>query len=145
MRIAAAPLVGRLAELALIDSALAELDRRQWAAIALFGEPGIGKTRLLTELTGRADRLGHLVLSGSASELERDLPFWVFVSALDDYVRGRDPRLFHLLSDQVQDELATVLPSMTSPRKDGGSAPLHARYRTHHAVRELLQSLTATK
>ena len=28
------------------------------------------------------------MLSGNASELERDLPFWVFVDALEDYVRG---------------------------------------------------------
>ena len=28
------------------------------------------------------------MLSGSASELERDLPFWVFVDALDEYVEG---------------------------------------------------------
>ena len=35
-------------------------------------------------------RSGHLVLSGSASELERDLPFSVFVDALDEYLRGLD-------------------------------------------------------
>ena len=39
---------------------------------------------------GPRGRRGHLVLSGSASELERDLPFSVFVDALDEYVRGID-------------------------------------------------------
>ena len=57
----------------------------------LVGEPGIGKTRLLAELAARADAERQLVLSGSASELERDLPFSVFVDALDEYVRGIDP------------------------------------------------------
>jgi hypothetical protein len=50
----------------------------------LVGEPGIGKTRLLAELAAKADRRGCLVLTGSASELQRDLPFWLFVDALND-------------------------------------------------------------
>ena len=73
------------------SAALAELERGRPAAIELVGEPGIGKTRLLAELAARADARGHLVLAGSASELERDLPFWVFVDALDEYVAGPRP------------------------------------------------------
>ena len=81
-------LVGRADELGAFDHALAELDRGRRRRSQLVGEPGIGKTRLLAELAARAEERGHLVLSGSASELERDLPFWVFVDALDEYVRG---------------------------------------------------------
>src|SRR5689334_17564022 len=77
-------LVGRAAELGVIEGALAGLERRSFGALELAGEPGIGKTRLLAELAARADAKGHLVLSGSASELERELPFWVFVDALDE-------------------------------------------------------------
>ena len=60
---------------------------------SIEGEPGIGKTRLLAELAQRADARGCIVLGGSASELERDLPFWVFVDALDEYVAGLDPQV----------------------------------------------------
>ena len=67
-------------------------DRGRSAALLLLGEPGIGKTRLLAELAARADARGLLVLAGSASELERDLPFWVFVDALDEYVEGLEPQ-----------------------------------------------------
>ena len=84
-------LVGRATELDSFDNLVVELDGGNPAAIALVGEPGIGKTRLLAELAARADAQGHLVLAGWASELERDLPFWVFVDALDEYVRGLDP------------------------------------------------------
>src|SRR5438132_500339 len=76
------PLVGRAAELDSLEQVLDELDRGPPNAIALVGEAGIGKTRLLTELATRAGLRGHLVLSGSASELERELPFSVFVHAL---------------------------------------------------------------
>ena len=68
-------LLGRRAELAAVDEALAGLDRRQGTVIAFSGEGGIGKTRLLDELMARASAAGALVLSGRASELERELPF----------------------------------------------------------------------
>ena len=85
-------LVGRSEELAVLDGALARLEDGTPGAIELCGEPGIGKTRLLGELARRAAERGHLVLSGRASELERDLPFWIFVDALDEYLRSLDPR-----------------------------------------------------
>src|SRR5213595_710972 len=66
--------VGRTEELGAFDQALDEVDQGRAAAIELVGEPGIGKTRLLAEFASRADALGRLVLSGSASELDGDLP-----------------------------------------------------------------------
>ena len=119
MGVATAPLVGRAEELALLDAALAELTRGEWKAVELVGEPGIGKTRLLAELATRASHREQLVLSGFASELERDLPFWVFVNALDDYVRGLDPRLLDLLDLDVRAELAQRLPVTVPPRGPG--------------------------
>ena len=79
-----------------------------------MGEPGIGKTRLLAELAARADARGQLVLSGSASELERDLPFWVFVDALDEYAEGLDPRRLEQLDETARTELAHVFPSLSA-------------------------------
>ena len=109
-------LVGRAETCGVFDDALSELDRGRSAALALVGEPGIGKTRLLAELAARADARGQLVLSGSASELERDLPFWVFVDALDEYVAGLPPRRLEALDDDVRTELALVLPVARSVR-----------------------------
>jgi ATP/maltotriose-dependent transcriptional regulator MalT len=144
MGVATAPLVGRAEELALLEGALAELGRGEWKAVELEGEPGIGKTRLLAELDTRASRREQLVLSGSASELERELPFGVFVNALDDYVRGLDPRLLELLDLDVRAGLGTVFPSLTSLAGQD-DAVQRERYRAHRAVRELLERLTATR
>src|SRR3954471_6506261 len=105
-------LVGRADELGSFENALAELDRGLPTALVLTGEPGIGKTRLLSELAVRADALGQLVLVGCGSELERDLPFWVFVDALDEYVQGLDPRRLASLDDEVRTELAHIFPSL---------------------------------
>ena len=117
------PLVGRAGELQALEATLGRLP----GAVELVGEPGIGKTRLLAELERISDRRGCLVLSGSASELERDLPFWVFVDALEDYVRGLPP--------------SVPTPPDLPWARSGSLAD--ERHRTHQAVRELLALLGA--
>jgi ATP/maltotriose-dependent transcriptional regulator MalT len=134
-------LVGRTAELASLDQALDELQRGRSGALELVGEPGIGKTRLLAELAARADERGQLVLTGTASELEGDLPFWVFVDALDEYVQSRPPRDLDAIDEEARAELGHVLPSC-GPRPVDGSVE---RFRIHRAVRELLEALAAPK
>ncbi|XVV08877.1 ATP-binding protein [Actinoplanes sp. CA-131856] len=104
-------------------------------AVLVAGEPGIGKSRLLAEVAARADARGMLVLTGSASEYERDLPFWLFVDALDEYLRAAAP-------DGLADaDLAEVLPSV--PAGDRPPALGDPRYRTHRAMRRLLETLAA--
>jgi len=137
-------LVGRTAELDVLEQVLDELDRGRSGAVELVGEPGIGKTRLLSELAARAELRGQLVLSGSASELERDLPFSVFVDALDEYVEGLDPKQLAALSEDVRAELAHVLPSMEELAGGRQPALQHERYRSHRAVRSLLERLAET-
>jgi ATP/maltotriose-dependent transcriptional regulator MalT len=137
-------LVGRAAELGVIDTALAELERRTFGALELVGEPGIGKTRLLAELGERGDTQGLLVLSGSASEFERELPFWVFVDALDEYVQAIEPKKLNALGDETLAELAHVLPSLAGA-VDAAPGPQDDRYRTHAAVSQLLEALATTK
>jgi ATP/maltotriose-dependent transcriptional regulator MalT len=134
-------LVGRAAELGSLDDTLTGLSRGRAAALALVGEPGIGKTRLLAELAARAESGRRLVVSGSASELERELPFGIFVDALDEYLEALEQRHLAALDDQTRAELAQVLPSLGGPAAGGGALLQHERYRTHRAVRRLLETL----
>src|SRR5215468_4261223 len=135
--------VGRADELGSLERILDGLDRGRPGAIEVAGEPGIGKTRLLRELAARAGERGHLVLSGAASEFEHDLPFSVFVDALDEYVAGLQPDRLAVLDGAVQAELAHVFPSLSALA--GGRQVSHQRerYRNHHAVREMLKRLAA--
>ena len=114
--------------------------------VALEGEPGIGKTRLLAELRDHAEARGCLVLAGSATEFERDLPFSVWVDALDAYVASQELGLQDVWDGEAVGELASVLPSVTRP---AGSASVNSvadeRYRTHGAVRKLLELLAADR
>jgi predicted ATPase len=144
MALVAEQLVGRAAELGALERAMAELERGP-GAVALVGEPGIGKTRLLAELGARADDQGLIVLSGSASELERELPFWIFVDALDEYVQGLDPRRLRSIPEDTLAELSHVLPSLPAPEEGPPPAMQDERYRTHRAVCHLLEALAATK
>src|SRR3954452_15099625 len=138
-------LVGRTRELDSVDRLLAQISEGRFAALELIGEPGIGKTRLLAELAAHADARGHLVLSGCAGELERDLPFWIFVDALDEYVHGLDPLRLDTLDDDVRAELATVFPSLAGLATGRKTAIQHERYRSHRAVSVLLERLAQTQ
>src|SRR5437773_3659164 len=137
--------VGRSAEIDSLERVLDELDQGASPAIELAGEPGIGKTRLLAELAARADDRGRLVLAGSASELERDLPFAVFVDALDEYLRGLDPTRLEDLGEDVSTELAQVFPSLSRLATTPVVAMQHERYRAHRAVRGLFELLAKTR
>ncbi|MGH3083645.1 MAG: ATP-binding protein, partial [Gaiellaceae bacterium] len=139
------PLLGRAAELESLAHVLDELNGGGAHAIELVGEPGIGKTRLLSEFAADAELRGHLVLPGSASELERELPFSVFVHALDEYVEGLDFDQLSTLDDDVQAELAHVLPSLSALAGRRAVALQHERYRSHRAVRALLEHLAQTR
>ena len=133
-------LVGRNAEITALDRTLDVLDEGHAVALELVGDPGMGKTRLLAELVTRAERRGHLVLSGSASELEGDLPFWVFVDALDEHVESQPPRLLEAMDEDARAELGHVLPSIGA-----GDGARVERFRMQRAMRELLETLGETK
>src|SRR5215831_19089781 len=144
VRLLAGHLVGRADELGSLEGILDELDRGCPGAIEVTGEPGIGKTRLLRELAVRAAGRGHLVLSGAASEFEHDLPFSVFVDALDEYLAGLEPGRLAALDGAVQAELAHVFPSLSALAAGHQVSPQHERYRSHRAVRALLEHLAQT-
>ena len=137
--------VGRAEELGSFDQVLVEVDEGVASAIVLMGEPGIGKTRFLAEFARSADENGRLVLTGSASELERDLPFSVFVDALDEYLHGLSPDRLAVLDEDVRTELSHVFPSLTALGTASGGALQHERYRSHRAVRALLEELAKTR
>ena len=128
-----APLLGRETELESLDRTLDALDQGGAACLTVEGEPGIGKTRLLAELRARADARGHLVLSGAAAEFERDLPFSVFVDALDAYVTSQELGEQGALDPDLEQELGQVLPSLRGANGGTGALP-EERFHAHRAV-----------
>src|SRR5262245_53289805 len=82
--------VGRGRELGIVGSALDEAARGRGRVVLITGDPGIGKTRLVTELAARARDRGARVLSGGCYEGEWAPPFGPFAEALTPYVRATD-------------------------------------------------------
>ena len=70
----AAPLLGRDQEQTLLRSTLDEVGTRG-QALVLRGEPGIGKSRLLSATAGAARERGMSVLTTTGVQSEADLPF----------------------------------------------------------------------
>jgi DNA-binding CsgD family transcriptional regulator len=130
-------LIGREPELAAIDASLEGLDDGLPGFLALEGEAGLGKTRLLGELRRRAGERGFVVLSGAAAEFERELPFAVWSDALDAYVISQDFASHDSWSEELAGELAQVLPSLRAGNGAGG-AVAEERYRVHRATGRLL-------
>ena len=138
------PLVGRDRELALLERLLDEARAGAARFVVVTGEPGIGKTRLLSELVSRAERHGCLALAGSAAEFERDFPFGPVIDALDAYLESLDAHAVDRLAADGLEDLAAVFPSLRSLRSRLERPPLAAeRFRAYRAVRELLERLAA--
>ncbi|OQO94040.1 LuxR family transcriptional regulator [Saccharomonospora piscinae] len=77
------PLVGRVAELRALSSALDDAERQHARGVLLSGDAGVGKTRLLAEFTADATRRGCVVLQGRCLDLrEGGLPYLPFTEAL---------------------------------------------------------------
>ncbi len=134
--------IGRRSELAAVDETLDGLrsGRARWLVVS--GEPGIGKTRLLGQLAERAGERRFPVFVGRGAELERELPFAIWVDALDDHVAGLGERKLEALVGERVGELARVLPSAAPGAASFGAGGLQdERFHAYRAVRALLTRL----
>jgi tetratricopeptide (TPR) repeat protein len=86
-----ARMVGRRSELSEIDASLHATALGHGRALAISGELGVGKIRLVRVLAERAAELGYLVLRGKVAGLENDLPSALMADTLDQLPVG--PRL----------------------------------------------------
>ncbi|MBE1537320.1 helix-turn-helix transcriptional regulator [Actinomadura algeriensis] len=138
-----APLVGRRDALDGIGRALDGVEHG-FGFLALIGEPGVGKTRLLGELADGTGARKLRCLAGRAAEFEQEMPFGAVVDALDDLLEESPPDL----ADAQLRLLGTVFPSLSDPAAEpappgGDPASRVARYQLHRTVRHLLERLAA--
>src|SRR5215831_4199798 len=85
-------IVGREAELAVAAAAVRQLSEGRASALAIEGEAGIGKTRLVQSIVADARSRDAAVFCGQAHPFERTRPFGVVAAALDLSRRSLDPR-----------------------------------------------------
>ena len=134
--------MGRTREVAELDLALDRLAADSPWSVQIVGEPGIGKSRLLAELSRRAQARGYLVLRGRAAEFELDVPFAVVLDALNDYFGTLEPAFLQSLGAETLGELAAIFPSLAASVDTLPAPRLQSeRYRIHYAIRALLERL----
>src|SRR5260370_15358693 len=81
-RVLCPTLIGRQTELSALEDALLAALRGDGGVVIVGGEAGMGKTRLVAELSARAQRLRCVVMSGACSEAGLSLPHPPFLEAI---------------------------------------------------------------
>ncbi|HEU5196761.1 MAG TPA: AAA family ATPase, partial [Methylomirabilota bacterium] len=142
------PLAGRQRELARLKEALNRAVSGRGRMIALVGEAGAGKSRLVSEVIAGASRRQAHVLVGRCYETERILPFAPWVQALrsgglvearevlDSLEPGWRAELRRLLPELSSEDDASAPPASDEPARSGGDP----RY-PFEAISELLRRL----
>src|SRR5262245_21577466 len=139
-------LVGRDQILARLEKALEGAVAGRGRLVALIGEAGIGKSRLVAELMATATRRQVRVLIGRCYETERILPFAPWVDALRTGQVVEEQELIDSLEPGWRAELARLLPELRAreaPPAVGtpvGQAAGDARH-LFEAIVELLKRL----
>ncbi|MFR0354807.1 helix-turn-helix transcriptional regulator [Streptomyces sediminimaris] len=130
------PLVGRREDLARLGDVLARARGGEAAAVLVAGDAGVGKTRLLDEVAGRAAAAGMTVLTGHCVDLgDVGLPYLPFTEILG--LLAGDERFAPVLSAHpVVDRL---LGSGTDAARDAGG-----RLRLFEGMAGLLADLADT-
>ena len=140
-------LAGRSGELDTLVSAWKEVVEGERRLVLISGEPGIGKTRLVTETVRLAHDQGGTVLWGRCDP-ELGAPFEPFVEALRRYTGGVPAERLREEVGPLAGELTRLLPEL-SARVPGLAEPLKAepeteRHRMFEAVTDLLSASSET-
>jgi DNA-binding CsgD family transcriptional regulator/tetratricopeptide (TPR) repeat protein len=135
-RVASAHFVGRRAELATVDDLLSRALAGDPTTLLVAGDAGVGKTRLVDELSARARARGFVVLVGGCLELcEGGIPMAPIAEAVRRLRDQLDVAEFDDLLGETASELRFLVPDPTVEPDPLSSRPSPGR------VLELLLAL----
>jgi DNA-binding CsgD family transcriptional regulator/tetratricopeptide (TPR) repeat protein len=141
-RVSSPAFVGRSAELKALRNVLEDVLAGGSACAVVAGEAGLGKTRLVRELSRGADDLEVLV--GGCVEVGPDvLPYAPFVDVLSDLAQRDGPAAVRALGGPTGDELGRLLPDSD----DAGTPDLTraSGSRLYTALRALVTGLAGRR
>jgi DNA-binding CsgD family transcriptional regulator/tetratricopeptide (TPR) repeat protein len=116
-----AKLVGRGADIAVLDREYRRAAAGEFRAVLLVAEAGVGKTRLAREFLGR--KRGTIALPARGYPLGATASFGVWIEAFERHLRALGPDEVGQLCGGFLDDLATVLRSVAAAR---GPTSAHA-------------------
>jgi pimeloyl-ACP methyl ester carboxylesterase len=136
------PLIGRDVEIVRLREALAGAAAGRGGIVAVLGEAGIGKSRLIEELIGDAERSGARVVMGRAYEGDAILLFGPLVEALRSGHVGQDDEALDALGAGGRAELARLLPEVGAPGAEPPAGRVDYR-RLFETVTQLVARMAA--
>lgn len=139
------PFSGRSEELDRITTTWKESAEGARRVVLVSGEPGIGKTRLVTELCRVAHDSGATVLWGRCDE-ELGIPYEPFAEALAQYVAAVEPQRLRAEIGPLGGELTRIVPDLAA-RVPGLGDPLQGepeaeRHRLFESVVDLFGEMS---
>lgn len=140
------PFVSRVRERASIAEFLADRSRTRPGSIWILGEPGIGKSRLSSEIAQAAHEKGAMILFGRCDEDHR-IPFQPFIEALQSFARAiPDDQLEEMLGADPG-SLARLVPTLRSRLRNAPAAAddWQSPYALSDAVRGWLEATARTQ
>jgi predicted ATPase len=115
-RVACPTFVGRVEELRLLEAARVRAASSEPAVVLVGGEAGMGKTRLVAELTSRWRSAGMRVLAGGCLPVgDGTLPYAPIVEALRALPADLGVAAVRELAGPSWPELARLLPALGEP------------------------------
>ncbi|MEZ4451900.1 MAG: protein kinase, partial [Nannocystaceae bacterium] len=126
---ALSPLIGRIGELGELQQRLSRALAGEGNFVALGGEVGAGKTRLIAELEALARARGAAVLHGNLAEQAGAFPYFGFCEIFVDFFRSRGSTGGDALPDlsDLAPELVAIFPTLAeieALRPRSGGEPL---------------------
>jgi predicted ATPase len=138
------PVIGRATEAGLLGEALDQTFGGRGAVVAVLGEAGIGKSRLVASLAAEAVKRGARVLLGRAYESEQVLPFAPWADALRPDRVARDDDALADLTTHQRSALGRLAPELGPPDGDTPSAEIDYRH-VFEAVLQLAAAIAARR
>ena len=142
-------LIGRRREVEALERQWQLVAAGQGQAVLIAGDAGIGKSRMLLEMAGRARRQGWRVLIGHCSPYDAHLPYAPLLDALRAYVHTLPAADVAALFKPQAPELLKLLPELAALLPDAvpspALAPAAEKRRLFEAVYRFLAGLTAER
>jgi DNA-binding CsgD family transcriptional regulator/tetratricopeptide (TPR) repeat protein len=127
-RVASPTLVGRLEELQVLEAARGRAANGEPAVVLVGGEAGVGKTRLVAELTARCAATGTRVLAGGCVPVGNGaLPYAPIIAALRSLLGDVGVGTVRELVGPSWPELARLLPALGEPEAGPAGQAAQAR------------------
>lgn len=138
----APPFIGRTEELATLSEALHVASGGRGRIVAIAGDPGIGKTRLLSEFSGIAEQAGNHVIRSQSIEDSGVPPNFPWMLALRSHLQQIDDQSLRADLGDAAADVATIVPELRQRLSLGPVQPppesATARYQLYDSVSRFL-------